>query len=896
MQKSGYSMIEVFGVVALVLTLLVVAIPSLRNFQEGGKQGAAVRNASALNSAVQQFDQSGGLLTAQVHVPPGVESISDPSRLPEFAVLNLLRGDERGGQVSAWQEPVFDDTGYRVIWVNPIDSQQAVREGVGGNRHELAENLAASGEGGRFEVINDEGGRLGIVDFRRGDVDADLLVATNVTESPTPTPATSNGAPLASLTVSPASGLVGETFTYIAGGTDPDNDPLSFTFTHPGGTSPTSDSRVFNRAYSSPGTYTVSVRVSDGSLSSQAQATVTVTAAPGSPTVSLAADIAQPYRGQIVTFTATGTDPEGQQLTYRFIQDGAVVQEGPSHTFATSYATLGPKSMAVVAQDPTGLTDGAEVDLDVVNRAPTISLTADRNPVEPRQTVTITVSASDPDGDALTYDWVGGTELQISRSYDTVGVRKFTATVTDPSGAKASTELDVNVRERQVYVLGNYWYPLSLATSAAGIADYSVTLAQHFSGMSSWGGVFNRLQPDAQEANKKYGEMFHRLVVIDSDGALVGVYKTQEFLDLNAGFRANHAGANDRYSSAAVWGLYNTYKDKLAALPDGQTVRVLENAMSSPLLVDLNGDGQPSLLAGYGWQTPRALSPDLTHYRMVDLDGNGPSSWEWVGPDDALLVDLQQLAQSPEKVGFFVFGNHSWGMAWNDGFAALAELDGDKDGVLRGEELNRVGLWRDTNGNAKVEDGEVTQAGMAGITALQARSDADAPEGNYMSKAGAELQNGRTLTVWDWWSAASPVAQLTERGRVSWERGPAEGKWNLLVTSADELFDDGSLEMASTGELIFSQTKDGVWFVRAVATLPNGKAIDTLYLVDQIEGVTTWGMSSGDLAVVNQLFRSNGRLTGMTVLSDGRYASWTVVEQTGDLPPAMPENAQAANN
>lgn len=54
MKASGFSIIELFGVVALALTLAVVAIPSIKSFSEGVKQGAAVRNASFLNSAVQQ--------------------------------------------------------------------------------------------------------------------------------------------------------------------------------------------------------------------------------------------------------------------------------------------------------------------------------------------------------------------------------------------------------------------------------------------------------------------------------------------------------------------------------------------------------------------------------------------------------------------------------------------------------------------------------------------------------------------------------------------------------------------------------------------------------------------------------------------------------------------------
>jgi len=73
MSRCGYSFIETFGAIALVLTLAIIAVPNIRNFTEGGKQGAAARNASALNSAVAQYDQAGGL---QMDVPPNMKLLA----------------------------------------------------------------------------------------------------------------------------------------------------------------------------------------------------------------------------------------------------------------------------------------------------------------------------------------------------------------------------------------------------------------------------------------------------------------------------------------------------------------------------------------------------------------------------------------------------------------------------------------------------------------------------------------------------------------------------------------------------------------------------------------------------------------------------------------------------
>lgn len=1265
-------MIEVFGVVALVMTLTVVAIPSLRNFTEGGKQGAAARTVSALNSAVQQFDQSGGLLTARVPVPIHVARISDPQELPELAVLNLLRSGDAGGQVADWQEPVFDNEGYRAVWVNGLNAEQLITDGLGGDRSDLAESLIKAGEGGRFEVIGpeDDSGRMGIVGFRVGpSVSGSSNVTTGVT-AVTATPATSlaGSLPASSTTttgstVLPASAMagtsapvssssvgvdpqqssgtspavegfllggniapmltlgsskpvvrVGEPVVFSAVGRDLDDRGLTYRFRVNGGqwTDYNSvsvfvdeDGAKYEQTFSLPGTYVIDAQVRDarGAISQVAEVTVTVLAVQAQATASGAQNVtpikvnltANPIGGvrsqdflfaavvsgdtstapefsfrqnnddwtaysnsgvwvtnfdslgeqrvqakvksasggevalsDVVTvqvsnrlptvnlsasplaggtraefvFAANASDQDGDSLEYRFALDGEQWNEfGKDNVFRRQFELQGVKTARVQVRDSNGgISDSEAVSVTVENSKPSVVMQADRltgersddftfrangtdmdggnlmysfrvgnsgdwsaeqdspvfshkfetpgmhtlyakvrnnsgevaesNPVQVSvqnlspvvklqadksvgaraDTFLFSAAAEDPDGDRMTFifDSVEGEGSTLLRSFDrpgshtvtvrakdefgglsepvsttvsvenqipnvtlsanparpllndpvefaasaqdddrdllyrfrinlgewgryssrskldhsfsTTGMHAVQVQVRDPWGAESPIAVsrvsvskeDVPVTARapslpgsavgNVGTVGNIQQdavgasPAAVPAVAPTSAGGGVPLAQQGAGNTptaltgpssplmgtggsslspnSGGTVWDTLTPEAQEANEIYGGGVTKMITLDADGGLSNIYDTSDFLNLDPGLRAN-----------SVWS-YNlgTFLEKTSSLPDGDAGRALESAMVTPLLVDWNEDGVPSLLAGPDWQSPRARSPDLTAYREVDLDGSGPSSWEWVGPEDALLVDKDQAIETPDQPGTFLFGNHTWGRDWSDGFSALAELDKDQDGFIRGEEMDRIGIWIDANTNARVDKGEITSAEEHQIAAIRVKADDGAAGGNYMSQQGLKFEDGSSLIIWDWWSAASALGQLNEKGRIKWTRGPADGQWNLLVPTASQLFKDGSVEMVDGGELVFYQTKEGVWFVRALGKLPSGKKVDFLYFVNRLDEFTTWSMSSGGLDVVNQLFRADGKLMGMTVLSDGRYSTWKVVEQSGEIP------------
>ena len=217
--RRGFTISEVLGVVGVVLVLAAIAIPSYRNTNSAAKESVSVRNAETLNSAVQQFDQSGGLMTARVIVPPNISSLKSPSELPEMRVLNLLRdanSSSSGELVSSWQEPVFSDTGYRVVWENSLSDVEAAKSTttIGGVRNADAEAAIAAGEGGRFVVLTPETqvGRIGIVGFQEAP-----LIAEAPAPTPEPTQAPSH---VVNLTLSsPTAGTVTGNGSYVHGST-----------------------------------------------------------------------------------------------------------------------------------------------------------------------------------------------------------------------------------------------------------------------------------------------------------------------------------------------------------------------------------------------------------------------------------------------------------------------------------------------------------------------------------------------------------------------------------------------------------------------------------------------------------------------------------------------------
>ena len=129
----------------------------------------------------------------------------------------------------------------------------------------------------------------------------------------------------------------------------------------------------------------------------------------------------------------------------------------------------------------------------------------------------------------------------------------------------------------------------------------------------------------------------------------------------------------------------------------------------SPIILDLDGDGVETLGMGSG------VYFDHDGNRFAERSG-------WVGKDDGLLV-WDRNANGAIDDGSELFGNYSGlsnGQKAANGFRALADLDGNKDGKINASDADFANLrvWRDGNSDGVVQDGELLTLTEAGVKSL----------------------------------------------------------------------------------------------------------------------------------------------------------------------------------
>lgn len=141
-----------------------------------------------------------------------------------------------------------------------------------------------------------------------------------------------------------------------------------------------------------------------------------------------------------------------------------------------------------------------------------------------------------------------------------------------------------------------------------------------------------------------------------------------------------------------------------------------------------------------------------------DLDGSGADrAWGWIRPEAAWLV-WDGAGGGEVTSGLQLFGGVSFWTFWEHGYAALAALDDDGDGELRGAELDGLALWRDADGDGVSDPGEVRPVRAWGVTALATRAEVHA-SGVPFSPRGVTFADGRTRPTWDWVTEGRQAAQ-----------------------------------------------------------------------------------------------------------------------------------------
>jgi len=158
--------------------------------------------------------------------------------------------------------------------------------------------------------------------------------------------------------------------------------------------------------------------------------------------------------GGSCALTCTASDPdEDDTITYAWAATGGTISGTGNSATWTAPTTEGTYTISVIVSDDKGGTATESCDIEVANTPPVIaSLTPGATTVGPRGSCTVTCTASDPDGDTITYAWstTGGTISGTGSSVTwtapvTEGTCTITVTVSDGKGGTDSESCNIQI-------------------------------------------------------------------------------------------------------------------------------------------------------------------------------------------------------------------------------------------------------------------------------------------------------------------------------------------------------------------------------------------------------------------------------------------------------------------
>ena len=183
-------------------------------------------------------------------------------------------------------------------------------------------------------------------------------------------------------------------------------------------------------------------------------------------------------------------------------------------------------------------------------------------------------------------------------------------------------------------------------------------------------------------------------------------------------------------------------------------------ALTSPLVLDLNGDGVRTVSVAEGVQF--ALGADGLLRQTA-----------WVSPGDGLLVrDLN--GDGVVNDGRELFGNATQldsGVTAADGFAALRTLDSNGDGSITSADaaFPELAVWKDVDSNGLTGASELVSLKDAGIAALHldAKTSTETDNGNLLGLVSSyETTDGQQHDLVDVWLRQGSVVDDSLRTTV----------------------------------------------------------------------------------------------------------------------------------
>ncbi len=184
-------------------------------------------------------------------------------------------------------------------------------------------------------------------------------------------PAPVNHPPVAACSASPTSVFAGsgDIVTIHVNASDPDNDPLTYSYTATGGrVDGTGPDARWNSASLTPGVYTVTAAVSDGrGGTASCAADVKVDPRPNRPpTATLSVERSPILPGEHTGITCNGSDPDGDPLTYSYSASGGqITGTGSNATFDATGLQPGTYTVKCTVNDGRGGTADASGNVEV---------------------------------------------------------------------------------------------------------------------------------------------------------------------------------------------------------------------------------------------------------------------------------------------------------------------------------------------------------------------------------------------------------------------------------------------------------------------------------------------------------------------------------------------------
>ena len=270
--------------------------------------------------------------------------------------------------------------------------------------------------------------------------------------------------PTVTCSASPTTIFPTQTSTVTLDIDDPDDADLTLTWKSNGGQlNQQGGWAVFNASGADPGNYTVIAEVTDGDSVASCSADITVNKDKKAPIVSCQPGSTTVTVGNSTTLRADASDPNGDALTYAWTVNGqSVPNNNPSFEFGTTSRDSGTYVVRVTVTDVDGMSASCELRVTVKRRPnnnPNCgSLSLTKRGVFAGETIRASLSATDPDGDRLTYSWSADDRSQSgnqsSLSINTTGFaggsHTVTATARDDRGGTCTASATFSVTETAI--------------------------------------------------------------------------------------------------------------------------------------------------------------------------------------------------------------------------------------------------------------------------------------------------------------------------------------------------------------------------------------------------------------------------------------------------------------